>query len=616
MSPSNVSYNRTVHIPGHHALPPGISSQAAWELGYSRGDIDPLIGHRRTVRDALSQATVAALGNPGVVSATTHTNKLNVAAANDPVNVAAGLGSGSSRGILVAADGTRMHVSARKRVPVGGWPSGVQFGMGIHTAGPMSPFGVPTTYPSLTLPSYTSPPGALITTSGRSAAVAVAPASQSSKTASAVRPPPQLPVDSLPGTIGNGGWFPTHTNLQLEMRHAERGLPVRLMEDVGVAADLKTLSLTLPAESPLTLVEGATLVSGTPIVEQPDKAFADSENVLIEQSGLIKLLEEQETERASGGPPKDEERAAGGTGGGGGGGGSAGGGAPAIPKRPVIQRTTAHTGKLQPIPPAQLRPPPASPNDYDFTTKGSTSAGVATVVGVGSVGGPTPSAARPKSAGVRLVPINTSASGASAATTGAKQQDAATALAARPQAIAIHPKNSGSLGSLSNHHPTNNAAQNQQIHHHLYSPANPPPTLPHPGTHYLVRPPHYQPPGPPPAVPSVVVSNPGALPPPLAANRRFPRASHPPVLPLPTVAAGGAPISLPAAASAPTSTASSSTSSSSSFSTPSSSSSTILPGGSGSGSSGAPPPPPILQCTCEGSGATSLYGAEFSGVVR
>ncbi|KAJ3072356.1 hypothetical protein HDU98_003769 [Podochytrium sp. JEL0797] len=32
------SFKRTVHIPGNHALPPGISNQVAWELSYSRSD--------------------------------------------------------------------------------------------------------------------------------------------------------------------------------------------------------------------------------------------------------------------------------------------------------------------------------------------------------------------------------------------------------------------------------------------------------------------------------------------------------------------------------------------------------------------------------------------------
>ncbi|KAJ3029916.1 UNVERIFIED_CONTAM: hypothetical protein HDU68_010699 [Siphonaria sp. JEL0065] len=177
------SFKRTVHIPGNHALPPGISNQVAWELSYARSDPndpstppsqvssqhpehspqpftmqDPtgvLQGLRVTERELLtlkewdkmlggSSAVNAAAAmlfeasggcgtslatNPGVKFGFTneggylspHVIQMQMLSRMYASTGAAAWGAGR-RGIV--------------RVPVGGWPSGVtgvEFGMGMKT---------------------------------------------------------------------------------------------------------------------------------------------------------------------------------------------------------------------------------------------------------------------------------------------------------------------------------------------------------------------------------------------------------------------------------------------------------------------------------------------------
>ncbi|KAJ3317656.1 hypothetical protein HDU76_001105 [Blyttiomyces sp. JEL0837] len=528
---SNWSFKRTVHIPGHHALPPGISSQVAWELGYSRGNIDPLLGRRLTARDTLGNS-INAIGNPAVVAATianaTGVGWLpqadsvgkNVVAAGvsskATSNVGSVIGSGitlppqqqqwpqhgggaaagpavskldnnegegiawpnldtalpqgwanaavasvvgntaniptlntdnGDRGILVAADGTRMHVSSRRlRVPVGGWPSGIEFGMGV-------PFSFPHTGGS-----------------------------------------PQ----AVQGAV--------HCNMQQEIRKAESGQPVTLMEDYGIMADLDALR------------EGLNIVDGQ--AEGGDEAKADEEEEDKEKEEVEggerlnssqAIAAEGESRRDSGislsTPPNPS--------------------GPPAPPLPVIKAQN-QTSKLEPI--------QARPGDNSRSQPKSIPA-IHTPTSTPNDAPPNSKPARPKSAVVRLQPIYascaqvitnptavfTTASGA--LLPDATPKGSAPAVVTPPQVVATAAPTPTANAQNITAQPTATTTTTSATQQTSQAPGayQPPESRPNPHRvpAYAVDAHQYSPPGPPPAVPSVVVSNPAALPHPLAINRRF-----------------------------------------------------------------------------------------------
>ncbi|KAJ3107697.1 hypothetical protein HDU96_007786 [Phlyctochytrium bullatum] len=107
------SHKRTVHVPGNHALPPGFSNEAAWELGYSKSEIDPVLGKRRSVA-----AHAAGLTSGGVREHQASTDLSSPYAQNEA--------SAKLMSLVQRANQLR-----KIRIPVGGWPSGVIFGMGM-----------------------------------------------------------------------------------------------------------------------------------------------------------------------------------------------------------------------------------------------------------------------------------------------------------------------------------------------------------------------------------------------------------------------------------------------------------------------------------------------------
>ncbi|KAJ3197608.1 hypothetical protein HDU67_003694, partial [Dinochytrium kinnereticum] len=115
VSPNNwSSHKRTIHIPGNHALPPGFSNEAAWELGYAKADIDPVLGRRRQPQqgDPWSNASGSRGQNPATdLSSPYSTNEASV------------------KLMSLLQRGNQLR---RIRIPVGGWPSGVMFGMGMR----------------------------------------------------------------------------------------------------------------------------------------------------------------------------------------------------------------------------------------------------------------------------------------------------------------------------------------------------------------------------------------------------------------------------------------------------------------------------------------------------
>ncbi|KAJ3223715.1 hypothetical protein HDU78_011231 [Chytriomyces hyalinus] len=165
---------RTVHIPGSHALPPGINTNMAWEMGYSRKRLDSdTKGIENTVNhvtyslgEKLDEASRSASDHARVAQAMS--DSLHVSKGSDIRNLdtlnpyfmhlelikrryavegdalwrrmgAAGDDTGDliyreSRDPTAAAvgTGTQVHVHANGRVPVGGWPSGLEFEMGVH----------------------------------------------------------------------------------------------------------------------------------------------------------------------------------------------------------------------------------------------------------------------------------------------------------------------------------------------------------------------------------------------------------------------------------------------------------------------------------------------------
>ncbi|KAJ3200503.1 hypothetical protein HDU82_008867 [Entophlyctis luteolus] len=196
------SFKRTVHIPGNHALPPGISNQIAWELSYARAgagtgadpprpqpqqppahadtllaptaDAKPLAPpapqqpspaalatqrELQTLREwdknlggaSAVQALAAALyeraANPAAAAAAAAALAVGTSIATHPGNdpAAGGCGGGYiSPHVIQMQMLSRMYASTgaaawgagrrgKVRVPVGGWPSGVEFGMGMKT---------------------------------------------------------------------------------------------------------------------------------------------------------------------------------------------------------------------------------------------------------------------------------------------------------------------------------------------------------------------------------------------------------------------------------------------------------------------------------------------------
>ncbi|KAJ3235723.1 hypothetical protein HDU81_000204 [Chytriomyces hyalinus] len=160
---------RTVHIPGSHALPPGINTNMAWEMGYSRKRLD---SDTKGIENTVNHATYC-LGeklDTSSRSASDHARILQ--AMSDSLHVSKGSdirnldtlnpyfmhlelikrryavegdalwgrmgAAGDDTGDLIHREsrdttaGTQAHVHANGRVPVGGWPSGLEFEMGVH----------------------------------------------------------------------------------------------------------------------------------------------------------------------------------------------------------------------------------------------------------------------------------------------------------------------------------------------------------------------------------------------------------------------------------------------------------------------------------------------------
>ncbi|KAJ3240074.1 hypothetical protein HDU81_004719 [Chytriomyces hyalinus] len=182
---SAITFKRTVHIPGNHALPPGISNQVAWELSYARSSphepaessphmestpalIQTLQEQRETEREyqtlrewdrmnggaSAVNAAAAQLFEAGVsTDALSVTTAQAVAAArvgsvhgeSCQTDSIAGMGGGYVSPHVIqmhmlsrmyAATGAAAWGAGRRgrvRVPVGGWESGVPFGMGVQT---------------------------------------------------------------------------------------------------------------------------------------------------------------------------------------------------------------------------------------------------------------------------------------------------------------------------------------------------------------------------------------------------------------------------------------------------------------------------------------------------
>ncbi|KAI9346500.1 hypothetical protein BDR26DRAFT_855681 [Obelidium mucronatum] len=177
------SFKRTVHIPGNHALPPGISNQVAWELSYARSDPndpstppsqlsshhpehapqpfteqDPtgvLQGLRVTERELQTlREWDKMLGGSSAVNAAAAmlfeaSGGCGTSLATNP-GVKFGFTNGGgylSPHVIQMQMLSRMYASTgaaawgagrrgKVRVPVGGWPSGVtgvEFGMGMKT---------------------------------------------------------------------------------------------------------------------------------------------------------------------------------------------------------------------------------------------------------------------------------------------------------------------------------------------------------------------------------------------------------------------------------------------------------------------------------------------------
>ncbi|KAJ3123690.1 hypothetical protein HK100_011526, partial [Physocladia obscura] len=128
-------FKRTVHIPGDHGLPPGISNQIAWELSYGHyGATATLSEGVTTERETAGQrAWDATIGGIGAVVAAEegpgrrqHTGG---GAAVDPHVVRLQLLSRLYASTGAAAWGAGRR--AKQGVPVGGWPSGIEFAMGV-----------------------------------------------------------------------------------------------------------------------------------------------------------------------------------------------------------------------------------------------------------------------------------------------------------------------------------------------------------------------------------------------------------------------------------------------------------------------------------------------------
>ncbi|KAI8612939.1 hypothetical protein BC830DRAFT_1170656 [Chytriomyces sp. MP71] len=145
------SYNkRTVHIPGSHALPPGINTNMAWELGYARKRMDvDTNGIESTVHPNLYQlrekgvsysipADAAATYDPSAQIAEAMKHKLVVSKgadcrALDQLNPYFMHLELIKRRYAIEGDDLWANLGRpRGRVPIGGWPSGVEFEMGVH----------------------------------------------------------------------------------------------------------------------------------------------------------------------------------------------------------------------------------------------------------------------------------------------------------------------------------------------------------------------------------------------------------------------------------------------------------------------------------------------------
>ncbi|KAJ1553872.1 hypothetical protein HK405_006656, partial [Cladochytrium tenue] len=498
---------------------------------------------------------------------------------------------GTSKNVLVAADGTRMFVSSRKRVPVAGWPSGIEFGMGVG-------YGV------------VDPPA----TDGKPEVQAGQPQPKAAV---------PLPVDSTPGSIGNGGAFPSHTSLQYELRKAELGRQIDLDDGPGVRADVQTLQKYLPPNKTEgtggTSDYGVALAAGSfsdSAALPCDSNTPESEKVLIDERLAIRSLEGQAAERAARRPDDLPDRSIGGD--------------PRIPIRPSVTRTTAHSGKLQPIVPALVKP---ASEAHDRAA---------------AVGGRAAVVLRPKSAGVRLCPLkppqtaNPTANAAAAkALPAVGTVNSSSIFSTYTPAAAQPPVLPGENRTGNTFAPPIASAPSGFCPVHQTRPLCPhmggklaQPTSPQtpvaadpPGSAYVLPATLYHPPGPPPAVVSVVASNPGVLPHPLAANRRFhSRPVHPAYLEqvryhhphaattmmaaAPVCGATGA--SMSAAAPIP-SIHTTSYGAANAFVA-----SRFEPSRSGGTTAVAAPVPHHQpgRCTCASGGAASLYGVEFGGVVQ
>ncbi|KAJ3286999.1 hypothetical protein HDU79_006036 [Rhizoclosmatium sp. JEL0117] len=177
------SFKRTVHIPGNHALPPGISNQVAWELSYARSDPndpstppsalanthpehqpqpiqsqDPtgvLQGLRVTERELQTlREWDKMLGGSSAVNAAAAMLFEASGGCGTSLSTNPGVKFGFTNGggylsphVIQMQMLSRMYASTgaaawgagrrgKVRVPVGGWPSGVtgvEFGMGMKT---------------------------------------------------------------------------------------------------------------------------------------------------------------------------------------------------------------------------------------------------------------------------------------------------------------------------------------------------------------------------------------------------------------------------------------------------------------------------------------------------
>ncbi|KAI9345035.1 hypothetical protein BDR26DRAFT_857133 [Obelidium mucronatum] len=156
------SHKKTVHIPGSHALPPGVSTTMAWELGYARKRFDadtrgidntlhPDIYHLRNQGEPWTEPSDAKLKHDEALLLAEELQDYVKSVGKNTAPALADIKGGVSGDVknLDQLNPYFMHLELLKKkyapdqlitwsnsgrkghVPVGGWPNNVQFEMGV-----------------------------------------------------------------------------------------------------------------------------------------------------------------------------------------------------------------------------------------------------------------------------------------------------------------------------------------------------------------------------------------------------------------------------------------------------------------------------------------------------